>query len=49
MNVTGIEFGNLESGAPSMGGGTNLPIEFLTQVDDLIVELEKVQLLPRRK
>jgi hypothetical protein len=33
MNVTGIEFGNLEAGTPSLGGGTNLPLEFLTQVD----------------
>jgi hypothetical protein len=33
LNVTGIEFGNLETGAPSFGGGTNLPIEFLTQMD----------------
>jgi hypothetical protein len=33
MNVTGIEYGNLESGFPSTGGGTNLPVEFLTQID----------------
>jgi hypothetical protein len=33
MNVTGIEYGNLEAGTPSAGGGTNLPLEFLTQVD----------------
>jgi hypothetical protein len=33
MNVTGMRFGNLESGAPSIGGGTNLPTEFLTQID----------------
>jgi Carboxypeptidase regulatory-like domain/TonB-dependent Receptor Plug Domain len=33
MNVTGVEFGNLESGAASSGGGTNLPLEFLTQID----------------
>ncbi|MDB4982519.1 MAG: TonB-dependent receptor plug [Myxococcales bacterium] len=33
MNVTGMEFGNLDSGAASMGGGTNLPLEFLTQID----------------
>ena len=33
MNVTGIEFGNLEAGTPSLAGGTNLPLEFLSQVD----------------
>jgi len=33
MNVTGLRYGNLESGAASMGGGTNLPTEFLTQID----------------
>jgi hypothetical protein len=33
MNVTGIEYGNLEAGTPSIGGGTNLPLEFLTQID----------------
>jgi hypothetical protein len=33
MNVTGVEYGNLESGLPSTGGGTNLPVEFLTQID----------------
>jgi hypothetical protein len=33
MNVTGLRYGNLESGAPSIGGGTNLPTEFLTQID----------------
>jgi carboxypeptidase family protein len=33
MNVTGIELGNLEAGTPSTGGGTNLPLEFLTQID----------------
>ena len=33
VNVTGIEYGNLESGTPSIGGGTNLPLEFLQQVD----------------
>jgi hypothetical protein len=33
MNVTGLRFGNLESGAASLGGGTNLPTEFLTQID----------------
>jgi hypothetical protein len=33
MNVTGMEYGNLDAGAASMGGGTNLPLEFLTQID----------------
>ena len=33
MNVTGIELGNIEAGTPSTGGGTNLPLEFLTQID----------------
>ncbi len=33
LNVTGMEFGNLDSGAATMGGGTNLPIEFLKQID----------------
>jgi hypothetical protein len=33
LNVTGVEYGNLEAGTPSIGGGTNLPLEFLTQVD----------------
>ncbi|HVV52028.1 MAG TPA: carboxypeptidase regulatory-like domain-containing protein, partial [Polyangia bacterium] len=33
MNVTGLRYGNLESGAASIGGGSNLPIEFLTQID----------------
>src|SRR4029077_336738 len=33
MNVTGMEMGNLESGASSLGGGTNLPTQFLTQID----------------
>jgi hypothetical protein len=33
MNVTGIELGNLEVGAASESGGTNLPLEFLTQID----------------
>src|SRR5450432_3764466 len=32
MNVTGIEYGNLEAGTPTIGGGTNLPLEFLTQI-----------------
>jgi Carboxypeptidase regulatory-like domain len=33
MNVTGMEMGNLESGAASLSGGTNLPLEFLSQID----------------
>ena len=33
LNVTGLRYGNLESGAASIGGGSNLPLEFLTQVD----------------
>jgi hypothetical protein len=33
VNVTGIEYGNLEAGTPSIGGGTNLPLEFLQQID----------------
>jgi hypothetical protein len=33
QNVTGLRFGNLESGAASLGGGSNIPLEFLSQVD----------------
>jgi hypothetical protein len=33
LNVTGMMFGNLDMNTPSLGGGTNLPIEFLTQID----------------
>jgi hypothetical protein len=33
MNVTGLEMGNLETGMPSLGGGTNLPVEFIQQLD----------------
>jgi len=33
LNVTGLQYGNLESGASSRGGGSNLPPEFLTQID----------------
>ncbi|HEY7372245.1 MAG TPA: carboxypeptidase regulatory-like domain-containing protein [Polyangia bacterium] len=33
VNVTGIEYGNLEAGTPSISGGTNLPLEFLQQID----------------
>ena len=32
LNVTGLRYGNLESGAATIGGGSNLPIEFLSQV-----------------
>ena len=32
QNVTGLRYGNLESGAASIGGGSNLPLEFLSQV-----------------
>ena len=32
LNVTGLRYGNLESGAASIGGGSNLPLEFLSQV-----------------
>ena len=33
LNVTGMEMGNLESGASSLGGGTNIPNQFLAQID----------------
>jgi hypothetical protein len=33
LNVTGTEFGNLDMGGGTLSGGTNLPLEFLTQVD----------------
>jgi hypothetical protein len=33
LNVTGVQYGNLEAGIPTVGGGTNLPIEFLQQLD----------------
>jgi hypothetical protein len=34
MNVTGLRYGNLDTSSPSsIGGGTNLPTEFLTQID----------------
>ena len=32
QNVTGLRYGNLESGAATIGGGSNLPLEFLSQV-----------------
>src|SRR5262249_36219558 len=32
LNATGLRYGNLEAGQPSIGGGTNLPVEFLTQI-----------------
>ena len=33
LNVTGLRFGNLEYGGPTIGGGTNVPVEFLHSVD----------------
>jgi hypothetical protein len=33
LNVTGLRYGSLETGQPSIAGGTNLPTEFLTQID----------------
>jgi hypothetical protein len=33
LNVTGLLFGNLENGASTIGGGSNLPLEFLNQVE----------------
>jgi hypothetical protein len=33
LNVTGLRYGSLEANQPSTAGGTNLPIEFLTQID----------------
>ncbi len=33
MNVTGIRYGSLEMGLASHNGGTNLPVEFLNQID----------------
>jgi hypothetical protein len=33
MNVTGLRYGNLESGLASHAGGSNLPLEFLSQID----------------
>jgi carboxypeptidase family protein len=33
LNVTGIQYGNLEFGGSSLGGGSNLPPEFLSQID----------------
>jgi hypothetical protein len=33
LNVTGLEYGNLENGASSIAGGTNIPLEFVTQID----------------
>ena len=32
INVTGAEFGNINSNAPSLGGGSNFPVEFLDQM-----------------
>ena len=33
MNVTGMRYGSLEANQPDTAGGTNLPTEFLTQID----------------
>jgi hypothetical protein len=34
LNVTGLRYGSLNTSSPSsIGGGTNLPTEFLTQID----------------
>ena len=33
MNVTGIRYGNIEAGLASHGAGSNLPTEFVTQID----------------
>jgi hypothetical protein len=33
MNVTGIQYGNLEAGTATIGGGSNVPLEFLSQTD----------------
>jgi Carboxypeptidase regulatory-like domain len=32
LNVTGIEFGNINSNSASLGGGSNFPVEFLDQL-----------------
>ncbi len=32
LNVTGTEFGNINSNSPSLGGGSNFPVEFIDQV-----------------
>ncbi|HET6284311.1 MAG TPA: TonB-dependent receptor, partial [Polyangia bacterium] len=33
LNTTGMEYGNLDTGSASLGGGTNLPLEFISQID----------------
>jgi hypothetical protein len=33
MNVTGLRYGNVEMGLASHAGGSNLPLEFLNQID----------------
>jgi hypothetical protein len=33
MNVTGLRYGSLEANQPGTAGGTNLPTEFLSQID----------------
>jgi Carboxypeptidase regulatory-like domain/TonB-dependent Receptor Plug Domain len=32
INVTGTEFGNINSNSPTLGGGSNFPVEFIEQV-----------------
>lgn len=32
LNVTGAEYGNINNNAPTLGGGSNFPIEFVNQV-----------------
>lgn len=33
MNVTGLRYGSIENGLASHNGGSNLPLEFLSQID----------------
>ncbi|MES1165770.1 MAG: carboxypeptidase-like regulatory domain-containing protein, partial [Verrucomicrobiota bacterium] len=33
MNVTGLRYGNIEMGLASHSGGSNLPVEFVSQID----------------
>jgi len=33
MNVTGLRYGNVEMGLASHAGGTNLPVEFMNQIE----------------
>jgi hypothetical protein len=32
LNVTGTEYGNINTNSPTLGGGTNLPLEFIDQM-----------------